>query len=138
MYQHRHQSQGRFGGDEGGVHLGGPGEVLVIFTQSISQRAENQSSTTNKLPVEVNHPKKPLEGWAVGRWWKSSDGGKMLMESSRSRAGDQMFKILNLRSSKNTLLQVDGEAVEAAEVKDVAAVKLMISSGAGENHILSR
>ena len=49
------------------------------------------------------------------------------MERSRSRAGDQMFKILNLRNSENTLLQVDGEAVEAAEVKDTPEVKLMIS-----------
>ena len=38
-----------------------------------------------------------------------------------------MPKILNLRSSKNTLLQVDGEAMEAAEVEDTAVVKLMIS-----------
>ena len=42
------------------------------------------------------------------------------------RAGDQMSKILNLRSSKITLLQVDGEAMEAAEVADMAEVKLMI------------
>ena len=34
-----------------------------------------------------------------------------------------MSKILNLRSSKNTLLQVDGEVVEAAEVKDMAEVR---------------
>ena len=44
-----------------------------------------------------------------------------------------MSKIHNLRSSKNTLLKVDGEAVEAAEVEDVAEVKLMISQGVGEN-----
>ena len=37
-----------------------------------------------------------------------------------------MPKILKLRSSKNTLLQVDGEAVEVAEVKDAAEVRLMI------------
>ena len=43
-----------------------------------------------------------------------------------------MSKILNLRSNKNKLLQVDGEAVEAAEVKDAAEVKLMIRQGAGE------
>ena len=53
---------------------GGPEEVLGISTQSISQRLENQSSTTNKLPVEVNHPKKPLQGWVVSGWRKSSDG----------------------------------------------------------------
>ena len=38
------------------------------------------------------------------------------MERSRSRAEKQ----------QNTLLQVDGEAVEAAEVKDTVEVKLMI------------
>ena len=37
-----------------------------------------------------------------------------------------MSKLLNLRSSKNTLLQVDGEALEAAEVEDMVEVKLMI------------
>ena len=42
----------------------------------------------------------------------------MLVERSRSRAGDQMSKILNLRSSVNALLQVDGEAEEGAEVKE--------------------
>ena len=126
MYQGRHQSQGRLGGDKGGVHLGGPGEVLGISTQSISQRTENQSSTTNKLPVKVNHPKKPMQGWVVGGWRKSSDGREMLMERSRSRAGDQMSKILNLRSIKITLHQVDGEAMEVAEVEDTAEMKLMI------------
>ena len=33
-----------------------------------------------------------------------------------------MSKLLNLRSSKNTLLQVDGEALEAAKVEDTADV----------------
>ena len=37
-----------------------------------------------------------------------------------------MPKILNLRSSKNTLLQVDGEAVEAAEIKDIAEVRTVL------------
>ena len=41
---------------------------------------------------------------------ESSDGREMLIERSRYRAGDQKSKILNLRSSENTLLQVDGEA----------------------------
>ena len=68
------------------------------------QRMEDQSNTTNKLPVEVPHPQKPLQGWAVGGWQKSSDGGEVLMERSRSRAGDQMSNKLNLRSSQNTLL----------------------------------
>ena len=44
-----------------------------------------------------------------------------------------MSKILNLRSSKITLLQVDGEAVKAAEVDDTVEVKLMINQGAREN-----
>ena len=44
-----------------------------------------------------------------------------------------MSKILNMRSSKNTLLQVDGEAIEAAEVEDTVEVKLMIRQGASEN-----
>ena len=78
----------------------------------------------NKLPVEVNHPKKPLQGSEVGGWQKSSDGGEVLMERSRSRAGDEKSKILKLRSSENTLLQV--EDVKAAEVEDTVELKLLI------------
>ena len=72
----------------------------------------------NKLLVE------PLQGRAVDMWRKSSDGGVVLMERIKPRAGDQMSKILNLRSSENTLLQVEG--VEAAEVENTVEVKLMI------------
>ena len=82
------RAQGRLDGDEGGVHLGGPREVLEISTQSISQRAEDQSSSMYKLPTEVHHPQELLQGVAVGGWQKSSDGGDVLMERSRPRAGD--------------------------------------------------
>ena len=49
----------------------------------------------------------------------SSDCGDVLMERSISTAGERMHKLINMRSSKNTLLKVDGEAVEAAEVKNI-------------------
>ena len=68
--------------------IGGPGEVLGIPIQSISQKAEDQSSSTYKLPVEVHHPQQPLQGLVVSWWWKSSDGRDVLMERSRPRAGD--------------------------------------------------
>ena len=45
---------------------GGPKEVLGNPTQSISQRAEDQSSSMYKLPVEVCQSQEPLLGWAVG------------------------------------------------------------------------
>ena len=128
MYQGRHQSQGRLGGDEGEVHLGGPGGVLGISTQSISQRAEDQSSTRDKFPVEVHHSQELLQGGAVGEWWKNSDREDLLMERSRIRVGDWMSKILNLRSIQNTLLQVDGEAMEAAEVKGGGEVDNQLGS----------
>ena len=44
-----------------------------------------------------------------------------------------MAKILNLRGSKNTLFQVDGKAMETAEVEDVAEVKLMIIQEVGKD-----
>ena len=135
-YPGRHQSQGRLvrdeGRDEGGVHLGGPGEVLGIPTQSISQRVEDQSSSKYKLPVKVHHPQEPLQGWAISRWQKSSKGRDMLMERSRPGARDGTSKILILRTSKNTLLQVDGEALEAAEVKEVAEVEEVAEGRRGE------
>ena len=53
----------------------------------------------------------------------------MLVKRSRTRAGDGMAMVLNLESSKCVLLQVDGEAIEAAEVKDVAEVQLMRLKG---------
>ena len=40
----------------------------------------------------------------------------MLVERSRPRAGDRVTKVFNLRGSEDTLLQIDGEAVEVAEV----------------------
>ena len=88
MHQGRYQNQGRLGGDKGGVHLGGPREVLGIPRQSISQRAEDWSRSMYKHPVEVHHPQEPLQDWVVGRWWKSSDGEDMIMEKSGSRDGD--------------------------------------------------
>ena len=41
----------------------------------------------------------------------------MLVKRSRARARDGVAKILNVRSSKRTLLQVAGEAVKSAEVE---------------------
>ena len=41
------------------------------------------------------------------------------MQRSRTRAGDILAKILHLKSTKGTLLEVDGEAMEAAEIKDM-------------------
>ena len=56
----------------------------------------------------------------------------MLMERSRPGARDGTSKILILRTSKNTLLQVDGEALEAAEVKEVAEVEEVAEGRRGE------
>ena len=53
----------------------------------------------------------------------------MLVKRSRTRAGDGMAKVMDLGSSKCALLQVDGEAIEAADVKDLAEVKLMRLQG---------
>ena len=63
---------------------------------------------------------------------RSAGGGKAVMaETCLWRRADSeletMSKILNLRSSKNTLLQVNGVAMEAVEVEDTAEVKLLIS-----------
>ena len=79
VYQGRHQSQGRLGRDKGRVHLGGPGEVLGIPTQSISQRAEDQSSSMYKLPVEVHHPQEPLQDSKAGQL----AGGKKVVMAER-------------------------------------------------------
>ena len=53
----------------------------------------------------------------------------MLVERSRAGAGDRVAIILDVRSSKGTLPQVDGEAVEAAEVKDIAEMLLVRVKG---------
>ena len=58
-------------------------------------------------------------------------GGKAVMaETCLWRGADPELETecpRYLRSSKNTFLQVNGEAMEAAEVKDTAEVKLRIS-----------
>ena len=74
-----------------------------------------------------------LKGGVVGRCREGRDGGDMLVERSRDKAGDGVAKILDVRSSKGTLLQVDGEAVEAAEVKDMSEMLLVRVQGVGKN-----
>ena len=80
-----------------------------------------------KFPVEVNHPQDFLQGWVVGRWRKSSDGGRHTYGEEQTQSWRLNVQDTQLRSSKNTLLQVDGEAVEEADVENMAEVKLMIS-----------
>ena len=46
----------------------------------------------------------------------------MLVERRRLGAGDRVTKVFNLGGCKNTLLKVDGEAVEASEVKHTGEV----------------
>ena len=58
----------------------------------------------------------------VSRWRKGREGRHMLVKWRKTRAGDRMAKVLNLGSSKGAILKVDGEAMEAAEVEDVAEV----------------
>ena len=53
---------------------------------------------------------------------KSRDGGDMLVVRRKYGAGNGVTKIFNLDGTKNTLLEVDGEAVEAAEVKHTLEV----------------
>ena len=43
-----------------------PGEVLQVPPESISKMAKEQCSTTNTLPVAVNHPKKLLQDGLKG------------------------------------------------------------------------
>ena len=129
MHQSRNGGQGRLCIGEGRVHLRRPGEVQRVSLESLSQRLEKQGSTTDKLPVEVDHAKEPLQGRTVSRQRKGGDGGHMLVKRRRTRAGDGMAKVLDLGSSKCALLQVDGEAIEAADVKDLAEVKLMRLQG---------
>ena len=43
----------------------------------------------DELPVKINHAKEPLKGGAVGRCRKVRDGGDMLAEGGRARAGNE-------------------------------------------------
>ena len=74
-----------------------------------------------------------MKGRAVGRCREAGDGRDMLAEGRRARAGDEVSQVLNLRSSKGTLLQVDGEALEVAEVKHTMEMLLMRGQGVGKN-----
>ena len=56
-----------------------------------------------------------------------------LMRGGRAGAGDGVAQILNSRSSEGTLLQVDGEALEVAEVEHTAEMLLMRGQRVGEN-----
>ena len=57
----------------------------------------------------------------------------LLRGGGGARAGDEVAQILNRRSSEGTLLQVDGEAVEVAEL-----TKMMLMKGlrVGENQYI--
>ena len=95
---------GRFGLQNGGVHLSCPGEVLRVSLEGLGQRSEKQGSTRNKLPVEVDHAKKLLQGRTVSRRRKGGNDRHMLVKRSRTRAGVGMAKVLDLVSRKCELL----------------------------------
>ena len=57
----------------------------------------------------------------------------MLAEGGGDGTGDRVAQILNSRSCKGTLLQVDGEAMEVAEVKHTAEIMRMRGKKVGEN-----
>ena len=65
-----------------------------------------------------------MKGEAVGRCREAGDGRDVLAEGGGAGAGDEVAQILNSRSSKSTLLQVDGEAIEVAEVEHMAVLLL--------------
>ena len=71
-----------------------------------------------------------MKGGAIGRC--KGDGGDTLAEWGGAQAGDGVAQILNSRSSKGTLLQVDGEAMEVAEVEHTAEMLLMRGQRVGE------
>ena len=79
-----------------------------------------------------------MKGGAVGMCREAGDGGDVLAEGGGARAGDGVAQILNCRSSEGTLLQVDGEALEAAEVKHTAEMLLMRPESCKKTRILSR
>ena len=90
----RHQSHVRLGVDKGGVHLGVPREDLGIPTQSISQSAEDQSSSMYKLPVEVHHSQEPLDGRQVAekQGWRRRVYGEEQTQSWRLNVQDTQLE----------------------------------------------
>ena len=60
----------------------------------------------------------------------------MLAEGDGAGTGDGVAQILNSRSSKGTLLQVDSEAMESAEVEHMAEMLLMRGQRVGENQYI--
>ena len=63
-------------------------------------------------------------------------GRHMLVKRSRVQARDGVAKMLYARSSKHTLLQVNGEEVEVAEVKDTADMLLVRVQGVRKNQYI--
>ena len=68
-----------------------------------------------------------MQGRTVSRWRKGRGGEHMLVKRSRTGTGDEIAKVLGRR--KCALLQVDSEAMEAAEVKYMVEVQLMKLQG---------
>ena len=48
----------------------------------------------------------------------------MHVKRSRARAGDRVAQVLDLKSSTHTFLQVDGEAMETADMAEMYLVRL--------------
>ena len=95
---------------------------------------EKQGSSANKLPVEVDHAKEPLQGRAIGGRSKSQRRRTHACEEEQNQNWRQSGQgIRPGKSSECALLQVDGEAMEAAEVEDVAEMPLVRLQGVRKN-----
>ena len=77
-----------------------------------------------------------MTGGAVSRCREAGDGRDLLADGGGAGAGDRVAQILNSKSSKGTLLQFDGEAVEAAEVKHTTEMLLMRGQKVAENQYI--
>ena len=98
----RNGSEEIFGTVEGGVQSGRPNQRLARALESICERGQVTSCPTEKLPVKVQHPKKPLESRLVRRRREGGNGGGVLRERGTTRGREEMPKKLAVLQRRKT------------------------------------
>ena len=90
------------GSGEGRVKSRRPRERLPRPFKSIREGGKDSCFTPKKLPVEIDHPKKPLKSRLIRQLGKGGNGGGMLRQQRTTCGIEKMAKKLNLGDSKLT------------------------------------
>ena len=108
-----------FRSDEGRVHEWSPGNGFSRSLESICERSKDLACSTEKLSVEIDYTKKPLETVDVCWLWKGGDGGGVLYQGRKTWGGETVAKELNFFNSKLAPGQANSKTIRMTEGKHI-------------------